>query len=152
MIEQVTVSELYEKPGFEAMIAEYAQHAIKSMPAPKYRKEDYLPLEAAGMLSVWCAMDGGIVVGFASCLISKVPHYGVGIAIAESLFVRHSVRRLGLGLRFIDTIERHAVAKGVPILFFSCPIGSDYKKVLEHKNYSAETTTYVKVIPCSLLA
>jgi GNAT superfamily N-acetyltransferase len=144
MIRQVTVTELYAMPGFEEMIAEYAKLAIKKLPAPLYRKEDYLPLEAAGLLTVWCAMYGGMVVGFASCLISKIPHYGIPIAIAESLFVRESVRGTGAGIRFIDAIERHATSSGVQAVFFSCPIGSEFKTVLTHRNYSAETTTFVK--------
>lgn len=152
MINQVTVDELYALPGFEDMIAEYAKHAIKSMPKPLYRKEDYLPLEAAGVLTVWCAMYGGLVVGFASCLVSKIPHYGVGIAIAESVFVREHVRRLGLGIRFLRTIELHALNMGLLYLFASCPIDSEYEKVLKHRSYSAETTTYVKRLTCSLLA
>ena len=114
MVEQVTVEELYSRPGFEEMIAEYAKLAIKKLPAPRYRKEDYLPLEAAGVLTVWCEMYGGIVVGFASCLVSKIPHYGIGIAIAESLFVREEVRRTGLGIRLIATVERHAASERSP--------------------------------------
>lgn len=149
MIERVTVDQLYAKPGFQDMIDEYARHAIKTMPKPLYRKEDYLPLEALGILTVWCAMYGGLVVGFASCLISMIPHYGCGIAIAESLFVREGVRSMGLGVRLIEAVERHAIDKGMPAVFFSCPIGSEFKKVLEHRDYSAETTTYVMVLPCS---
>lgn len=148
---QVSVDDLYALPGFEEMIAEYAKLAIKGMPSPLYRKDDYLPLEAAGLLTVWCAMYGGYVIGFASCLISKVPHYGVGIAIIESLFVREEVRSLGLGNDFLRAIERHAANVGVYALFASCPIGSDYKTVLKHRAYSAETTTYVKVLKCSPL-
>lgn len=144
IIRQVTVEELYAKPGFDEMIAEYSKLAIKKLPKPLYRKEDYLPLEAAGVLTVWCAMYGGKVVGFASCLISRIPHYGVGIAIAESLFVREAVRGTGAGIRLIDAIERHAQANSLQWVFMSCPLGSEYAKVLEHRNYSAETTTYVK--------
>lgn len=151
MIDRVTVADLYSRPGFEGMIDEYAKLAIKKMPKPLYRKEDYLPLEAAGVLTVWCAMYAGLVVGFASCIVSKIPHYGVGVAIGESLFVRESVRRLGLGMRFLDKIERHAVTVGAPAVFLSCPIGSEFEAVLKHRNYSAETTTYVKVLPCSHL-
>lgn len=148
MVEKIGVEEFYALPGFDVMIEEYAQHAIKKMPTPLYRKEDYLPLEAAGVLTVWCAMHNRKVVGFSSCIISKIPHYGVGVAIAESLFVRQSTRKLGLGIRLIDAIERHGVDNGVPAVFFSCPIGSDFKKVLLHRNYSAETTTYVKSLIC----
>lgn len=144
MIEQVTVDDLYSRRGFEDMVAEYAKFSIKKLPTPLFCKENYLPLEAAGVLTVWCAMYGGFVVGFGSCLISTIPHYGLRIAIAESLFVREAVRRAGYGIRLIDTIERHAASNGVPAVFFSCPIGSEFEKVLQHRNYSAETTTYVK--------
>lgn len=144
MIERVTVDELYTLPGFEDMIAEYALLAIKKLPKPLYRKEDYLPLERAGILTVWCAIHDGLVVGFATCLISSIPHYGIRIAIGESLFVRESVRTGGYGVRFIDAIERHAATAGAIAVFMSCPLGSDYARVLERRNYSAETTTYVK--------
>lgn len=146
MIQKITVTQLYDLPGFEDMIAEYATHAIKKMPRPLYRKEDYLPLEAMGILSVWCAMYGEQVVGFASCLVSKIPHYGCGVAIAESLFVRKGVRAAGFGIRLIEAVECHGREAGAPAVFFSCPIGSEFKKVLLHRNYSAETETYVKIL------
>ena len=149
MIKQTTVEELYSLPGFESMIQEYAKLAIKGLPKPLYRKEDYIPLEAAGVLTVWCAMYGGVVVGFASCIVSKIPHYGISIAIAESVFVCESVRRMGFGMRFLRAIELHALNKGIPAVFASAPIGSEYEKVLKHRSYSAETVTYVKQLPCS---
>ena len=144
MIQRVTVEELYAKPGFQDMIDEYAKLAIKSLPTPLFQKENYLPLEAAGLLTAWCCMYGGIVVGFASCLISRIPHYGISIAIAESLFVREGVRGTGAGLRLIEAIEHHAGENKALAVFFNCPIGSEFKTVLERRNYSAETTTYVK--------
>lgn len=146
MIERVTVEQLYSRPGFEDMIAEYATHAIKNMPAPLYRKEHYLALESAGIFAVWCGMYGGLVMGFSTCLLSMIPHYGVGIAIMESIFVRDAIRRTGLGIRLIEAVEHHAVDNGRQVLFASCPIGSEYKNVLVHRNYSAETTTYVKML------
>lgn len=146
MIERITVAQLYRRPGFEEMIAEYSAHAIKSLPKPLYREEDYTKLEALGILAVWCAMHDGNVVGFATCLSSMIPHYGIGIAIAESLFVRKGSRVLGLGIRLISAVERHSASLGAPAVFFSCPIGSGYDKVLLHRHYSAETTTYVKAL------
>lgn len=149
MIEQVTVSELYARKGFEEMIEEYAKLAIKKLPSPLYRKEDYLPLEAAGLLTVWCAMHNGIVIGFASCLLSRIPHYGIGIAIGESLFVRETYRSTWVGTHFIAAIERHARANKAAAVFMSCPLGSEYANLLERRNYSAETTTYVKSLSCN---
>lgn len=149
MVQKLSVQQLYNLPGFADMIAEYAQHAIKKMPKPFYLIENYLPLEAAGVLTVWGAMQDGIVTGFTSCIVSKIPHYGVGVAIAESLFVRECARKSGQGIRLIDAVERHAANVGAPAVFFSCPLGSDFAKVLLRRNYSAETTTYVKVFPCS---
>lgn len=146
MIQQVTVEELHATPGFDDMIAEYAKLAIKTLPPPLFSKENYLPLESAGVLTVWAAMYGGLVVGFASCLISKLPHFGIPIAIAESLFVRESVRSRGYGIELIAAVERHGAANGAIAAFFSCPLGSPFEKVLEHRNYSAEATTMVKVL------
>lgn len=151
MIEQLTVEELCARPGFDSMIEEYAKLAIKGMPKPFFSTDNYLPMESAGILTIWCAMYEGVVVGFASCIISKIPHYGVKIAIAESVFVRESVRRLGLGIRFLKAIELHALNMGVPAVFASCPIGSEYEKVLHYRNYSAQTVTYVKLLPCTQL-
>lgn len=147
MIFNMTVEQTYAQPGFEEMIAEYAEHAIKKMPKPLYRKEDYLPLEAAGVLTVWVALQDGIAVGFLACLASKIPHYGCSVMIAESLFVSKRARRRGTGLHFLNLVEAHAKSLGAPAVFVSCPIGSEFKKVLRRKNYSAETETYVKVLP-----
>lgn len=146
MIYNMTVEELYAQPGFEEMIAEYAKLAIKKMPKPLYRKEDYLPLEAAGVLTVWAAIQDGRVVGFLSCIASKIPHYGCGVVIAESLFVSKDARRRSTGLHFLNIAESHARSMLAPALFVSCPIGSQFRKVLKRRNYSAETETWVKVL------
>ena len=148
-IKQVSVKELSEMLGFKAMIDEYANLAIKSMPTPKFNVDNYAPLEAAGVLSVWAVTCGYMVVGFASCIASRIPHYGVGVAIVESLFVREVSRYSGVALKLLSTLEAHAVALKAPALFVSCPVHSDFKRVLLRRNYSDETVTYVKAFPCS---
>lgn len=146
MLEKMTVEELYSKPGFQEMINEYAKLAITKLPAPLYRKEDYMPLEAAGILTVWGYMYEGSVVGFTSCLLSRIPHYGIGIAIAESLFAVESMRGKGIGNQLIAAVEEHARAAGVGAVFMSCPIGSEFEIVLQRRHYSAETITHVKAL------
>ena len=147
MIKKVTVEELYASPGFEDMIAEYAKLAIKKLPAPRFARKITCHWKLLACFTAWVYMYGGLAAGFASCLISSIPHYGIRIAIAESLFAREGVRGKGIGLQLIAAVERHAASQGAMAVFMSCPIGSEFERVqLAHRNYSAETTTFVKVL------
>lgn len=144
LIEQTTVDELYAMPGFEDMIAEYRTLAIKRLPEPKYRKEDYIPMEKLGMLTVYCVKAEGRVVGFMSIVRSKIPHYGITLCIVESLFVCAAHRSGGAGVRFIDRAEGFAKSLFSAGLFIQCPFGQELAKVLERKGYSPETISYFK--------
>lgn len=146
-VQKVTVDELYALPGFQEMIDEYATLAIKKLPKPKFDRENYISLERLGILAVFAVVHRDQVVGFASCLTSRIPHYGIAIAIAESLFACERVRNLGVGVLLLATVERYARnVLGISALFVSCPVGSAFHKMLEYRNYSAETTTYVKAL------
>lgn len=147
MIFNITVEELYAQQGFDEMVDEYARLAIKKMPRPFFHPDNYLPLERAGVLTVWGAMQDERVVGFLACIASRIPHYGCGVVIVESLFVSSAARRRGTGLHFLNLAEAHAQSLRAPAIFVSCPVGSEFKKVLKRKNYSAETETWVKVLP-----
>lgn len=144
LIEQVTVEELCTLPGFDEMIAEYATLAIKRLPKPQYRKENYIPMEKLGMLSVFCVKAEGRVVGFMSVVRSKIPHYDITLCIVESLFVCSAHRGGGAGVRFIDRAEGLAKSFFSVGLFIQCPWGQELARVLERKGYTPETISYFK--------
>lgn len=146
MMRKVSVEELCASPGFDEMMEEYLKLSIKSMPTPIRSKEDYLQLEKANVLTIWCAVDAGKVIGFISCLLSKIPHYGVPIAVAESFYVREPWRNHGVGVRLIKMIERFASTENACAVFFSSPVGSNFGDILEKMHYKAETVTHVKVL------
>lgn len=146
MIRNFTAEEMYSYPGFQEMIDEYAELAIKQMPKPLYKKEDYQRMEDAGVLTGWGAIQDGRVVGFASCIHSVIPHYGVGVVIVESLFVGKEARRRSFGIQLLNVCEWHAKSLQARAVFVSCPAGSAFRKLLKRRNYSFETETYVKVL------
>lgn len=144
MIKAISVEELYATAGFETMVAEYAEYAIKRMPRPKYTKENYLALERAGLLTAYADIRNNIVVGFMSIMITRIPHYGCLAGLVESLFVMRAFRASGAGVRFIVTAERHARAYGVPGIFINCPYGRELAKVLERRSYTPVTVSYFR--------
>lgn len=140
----VSVEELYNHPGFEDMVAEYAQMAIEGLPKPSYLKDDYLPLEKAGVLKVWAAIAEGNVVGFMSVINTTLPKYNARIVILESYFVMQDYRKHGVGLKFLSIAEKYGIEELVSGIFVNTPYISDLEKILTRKNYAPATKSFFK--------
>ena len=146
MIEKLTVEELYARPGFEDMVAEYAKMADPLMPPPSFKKEDYLFLERDNKLGVFCAMDGAIIVGFVAVVNGFLPKFGVRVAITESIFVLEDYRKKGYGIRLIQAVEDYARMNGIHNSFINIPDSAlaTLGVVLKRRGYSPKIHTYGK--------
>lgn len=148
MIEQLTVDEIYARAGFTEMAYEYGRISDPLFPKPTIRKEDYLPLEKAGLLAVYGATRGGKLVGIATCVKGKIPHYGVSIAIVESLYLMREHRASGLGLRLLEACEDQARIWALPHIFIQVHeeeievLG----KVLQRRKYSERIHTFGRLL------
>lgn len=147
MIYRLSVAEIYNHPGFEAMIEEYGRLTDPLLPAPPTpaeRKHNYLELEERGVLIVWGAIRHGSIVGFATCIRGSIPHYGASIAIVESLYLMDAWRASPLGNNLLTACEDAARIWGVPQIFIQ--VHEEELKtlgtILARRNYSARIHTY----------
>jgi GNAT superfamily N-acetyltransferase len=134
-------------PSFPALIAEYAaETAIDGMPPYDAKVENYRKLHQAGVLHVFAAVQDGELVGFLSMLISLLPHYGVNVAVVESVFVSAAHRKGGIGLRLIAEAEKHATVMGSPGLLISTPMQGNLIKLLPKCGYTETNRVFFKKV------
>ena len=148
MIETLTVEEMYAHPGFDELMAEYATLSNPNMPptaSAAERKADYLTLEQAGILTVFCVAEGGKAVGFAVCMKNKLLHYGIFVALVESLYLMRNHRQNGQGNALIDSCEDFALMNGLWGYPFFQVHDEELERlgvVLKRRNYSAWFHTF----------
>jgi GNAT superfamily N-acetyltransferase len=70
------------------------------------------------------------MVGFASLLMTILPHYGRKVATLESLFVGKDARSSGLGRELMAAVEQHARQNGCVAILYSAPAGGQLERVL----------------------
>lgn len=144
-VRKCTVSELERCGNFLSLLAEYAdESAMAGLPPPGAQMESYRLIERSGIFHSYGAFDGDLLVGFVALLTPILPHYGVSIAVAESLFAAKSHRRRGTGLKLIRAAERHARDVGCPAILFSAPVGGALADVLPKMEYRETSRVFMK--------
>jgi len=145
-IRTLTVAEFAARPELPALLAEYrAESAV-----PEYAGNDtpqwgtYDALEAAGLLTLFCAFVGAELIGFASLLVSRLPHFGTLVASTESYFVASRSRGTGAGLALLRAVEKHARESGATGLLVSSPAGSRLEQVLERTDMRRSHAVFFK--------
>lgn len=144
MIKLTTVDEIYKFEGFEEMVQEYGQLSASFLPPATYKREDYKPIEDAGLLAAFCALDKGKIVGFAACIRAFLPHYGITAAQVESLYVLRAYRQNGYGIRLIEACEDFARVERLNPLLIQVHEEELERLgiVLNRRNYSACYRTF----------
>ncbi len=139
------VRDIVGDPDFTSLAAEYAEEcAVPGLPLMAPRMEAYRHLEAAGILHSFAARKDGVLAGFISVLLTVLPHYGVGAAVAETFFVgqAHRASRAGLGLlRAAEQKTRDAGAAG---LLVSAPYGGRLFELLPLRGYAETNRIFFK--------
>lgn len=145
-IRTLTVAEFTARPELSALLAEYrAESAVPEYAgndAPQW--ETYERLEAAGLLTLFCAVVGVELIGFASVLVSRLPHFGTLVASTESYFVASGARHTGAGLALLRAVDRHAREAGATGLLVSSPTGSRLEQVLERTDMRRSHAVFFK--------
>lgn len=126
VIRRSSARDITGHPCFAALRREYAaESAMAGLPDPQEKLELYLLMEGSGALQVFGAFvqdEGGeALAGFVAVLAPVLPHYGVTVAVTESLFVAARYRKTGAGLALLRRAEQHARALGSPALLVSAP-------------------------------
>ena len=144
-IKKITVAELDGSPEFAGLQAEYIEEVkIDGMPPAKAQKTIYENLERAGVFNIFGAYLGDLLVGFVTVLVTVLPHFGVVMAVTESLFVGKDYRKTGAGLQLLKTAERHALVVGSPCLLVSAPVGGALADVLPYVGYTEKNRVFFR--------
>lgn len=102
----------------------------------------YAHLEESGVLTAFGAYSGDELVGFASVLVSILPHFGNKAATCESLFVRKSERAVGLGTELLSAVRAHSThVEHCSHIFYIAPIGSQLEALLERDKRTHRTNS-----------
>ena len=144
-IRPCTASEVINSPEFPALRAEYAaESAVRGLPDPAEKEAMYQLMEANGAFQLFGAFLGAELVGFVAVLAPVLPHYGIPIAVTESLFVAAAHRKTGAGMALIRQAERHARAIGSPGLLVSAPSGGRLCAILPRIGYHETNRAFLK--------
>jgi GNAT superfamily N-acetyltransferase len=140
-----SVAEIETHPSFPSLAREYADDcALHDLPPPTEKFATYRLLEGSGVFTAYGAFWGGDLVGFVAVLAPVIPHYGVAIAVTESLFVAKAHRKTGAGIRLIRTAEAQARHAGSPALLVSAPAGGRLAEVLPGLGYRETNRVFMK--------
>ncbi len=146
-IRPIGVAEAFVTPGFNALCREYAaESALAGLPDPQEKLSAYQALEAGGS-SAFCAYGaflGERLIGFVALLTPILPHYGVAVAVAESLFVGGEYRKSGAGMLLIRRAEKRAKEMRSPGLLFSAPSGGRLALLLPRIGYRETNRVFLK--------
>ena len=131
---------------FPALRQEYADECrLAGLPPPTEKLAIYHQLDTQPFFTVFGAFEETSLIGFVALLHPTVPHYGIVIAVAESLFVGKRHRRTGAGLRLIKQAEQYAAEISSPGILFSAPSGGILADVLPRIGYKETNRAFLKV-------
>lgn len=140
-----TAASLIADADFTALRDEYAAEcSLHGLPDPQEKLAMYQALDASGSFRAFGAYVDGCLVGFVTIIAPVLPHYGVAVAVAESLFVAFAHRKTGAGLALIRRAEDEARSMGSPAILFSSPSGGRLATLLPRIGYRETNRAYMK--------
>jgi len=113
------------------LLAEYvAECSMPALGQAQPQWEMYERMQAAGILRMFGVYVDDSMVGFASVLVSVLPHYGVRAATVESLFVAAEHRGTSAAARLMKAVEGHAREQECKVVFYGAPAGGKMEGLL----------------------
>lgn len=144
-VRKVSIADVAGNRNFPALAAEYAAEcAIHGLPAPVEKITAYAAIEQSGAFQGYGAFKGDMLIGFVAVLTPIIPHYGVSIAVTESMFVGRAYRKGGAGIKLLRAAERHAREAGAPGIMVSAPTGGPLAEVLQRVGYRETNRVFFK--------
>lgn len=145
MIKPSTLSELFAYPNIDDLLREYGDEArLEGLPAPKAHRESYTMMENAGMLSIFVALSGDVLIGFVVLAVCILPHYSVKTATIESIFVSDAYRVTNAGAKLLFTAEDKARERGAAGLFVNASIGGKLESLMQKLDYRNTHTMFFR--------
>lgn len=140
VIRQCTISEIENAPNIGEFLAEYAREsAARYAPPHAAQMEMYKQMEYTGALYTVGAFVGELLIGVVNIIKSVLPHYGVLMAITESLFVLKPYRKTGAGIKLIAVARDYTREINAFGLLISAPFGGDLAEILSNRDDCQET-------------
>lgn len=142
----IRYSDVLNAPNAAELLAEYsAECSIPEIGPVNPQPQIYAALEANGAVQIFGAYMHGVLRGFASVLVTVLPHYGQTAATVESLFVSAPFRRYSLGTYLTHAIEDYARERGAKVILYSAPTDSKLEKMLSlHKVYRRTNSVFCR--------
>jgi GNAT superfamily N-acetyltransferase len=130
-IRRITYDEILDAPNAGALFKEYGEEcSIPEIGEPNPQRAMYAWMEKADLMHSFGAYESGELVGFATVLVSVLPHYGKKIANMESFFLGQSHRRGNAGRTFMAWLEAFAKEMECAALLYNARAGSSLEKLL----------------------
>jgi GNAT superfamily N-acetyltransferase len=134
MIQRVHYKEILKN---KEILAEYAKDCLVDGYEPQ--EKIYEAMDKAGMLYCMGAYIEGELVGFASLVVSIMPHNGKKIAAIESIFALPEYRKYGIGFHLVRAARDEAKKLGCEWIVYLPRIGSAFDKILENMDSCIKT-------------
>ena len=146
-IKRITFEGLSTRPEFDSLVSEYADECqISGLPRCKYDGSTYYLLENLNVIHFAAAFVNGVLVGFSSLIVTKMPHYSQILAVTESIFVSKEHRGSGAGMMLIREMEFIARDGGAIGILVSAPKGGRLNALMPNIGYSHTNEVFFKAI------
>ncbi len=127
----------------------YAETGICNGKLPmKMDRDWYDRAEEAGSLRVYTARERGELAGYATWVLSNLPHHrGVCAAVNDVIYLRPQNRKGSTAMRWLKYMESSVHADGAAVIFAQSRTHVPaLASVLNHLGYEAVEVTHVKLL------
>lgn len=107
--------------------------------------DTYLELEAAGVLFVLTAWQGGQMVGYSANFVHPHLHYSaLRYCQNDVLYVTPAHRASRMGLRLIQATEEEAVARGAQLMLWHAKPDTALESLLRRRAYDVQDVIFTR--------
>lgn len=146
-VRRITFAELTASAEWDGLVSEYADECqIAGLPRCKHDSSTYYLLENSGAINFAAAFVGDTLVGFATLLVTQLPHYSRIVAIVESIFVAKQHRSSGAGMMLIREMESLAKDNEAIGILVSAPKGGRLNGLMPNIGYTHTNEVFFKGI------
>ena len=134
MIQRIHYKEILNN---KEIISKYAKDCLVDGYNPQ--ENIYEAMDKAGMLYCLGAYIEGELAGFASVVVTVMPHNGKKIGVVESIFALPEYRRYGVGLYLIESAKDLSKSLGCDLVSYEPRIDSQFDTILSHRKSCTKT-------------
>jgi GNAT superfamily N-acetyltransferase len=146
-VKRITFAELTASAEWDGLVSEYADECqIAGLPRCKHDSSTYYLLENSGAINFAAAFVEDTLVGFATLLVTQLPHYSRIVAIVESIFVAKQHRGSGAGMMLIREMELLAKDNKAIGILVSAPKGGRLNGLMPNIGYTHTNEVFFKGI------